>query len=183
MVRASLPLIAFFIVVVWRIVFAGLQRRSRARRIAAPRRQHNNLLEQGLNRSERAGAGEMADNHSENSSDGLQSVDGKDRAKTYLRRIVALTGATQKRNCYVLEVGKERFHVRNRYVSRIKDLTDPQCTYEETCFYPVLEGMPKAEEIATALLQLKNNPALFDRWAVRNGLPFKADGELFNRPQ
>jgi hypothetical protein len=41
--------------------------------------------------------------------------------------------------------------------------------------------MPKAEEIATALLQLANNPALFDKWAVRNGLAFKADGQVFSR--
>ena len=164
-------------------MFAALKRKPCARRIAAQRRQHNNLLEQRLNRSERAGAGEVADNHCENSSDSVESIDRKDRAKTYLRRIVALTGARQKGTCYVLDVGKARFYVRNRYVSRIRDLNDPKCAHEETCFYPVHEGMPKAEEIATALLQLKNNPALFDRWAVRNGLPFKADGELFNRPQ
>jgi len=41
--------------------------------------------------------------------------------------------------------------------------------------------MPKAEEIATALLQLTNNPALFDKWAVQNGLAFKADGQVFSR--
>jgi len=40
-------------------------------------------------------------------------------------------------------------------------------------------SMPKAEEIATALLQLTNNPALFDKWAVQNGLAFKADGQVF----
>jgi hypothetical protein len=42
--------------------------------------------------------------------------------------------------------------------------------------------MPKAEQIATALLQLKNNPALFDGWAARNGA-FKPDGQLFTRAQ
>ena len=183
MVPASLPLIAFFVLFAWRIVFAGLKRRPWARRIAAQPRQHNNLLELGLNISERASLAVMAGNHSENSSDGLQSIDRKYRAKTYLHRIAALTGATQKGNCYVLDVGKARFHVRHRYVSRIRDLTDPKCAFEETCFYPVHEGMPKAEEIATALLQLKNNPALFNRWAVQDGLPFKADGELFKRPQ
>jgi hypothetical protein len=43
--------------------------------------------------------------------------------------------------------------------------------------------MPRAEEIATALLQLANNPALFDKWAVRNGLPLKADGQVFTHAQ
>jgi len=58
-------------------------------------------------------------------------------------------------------------------------MTYPECAYEETCFYPLHKGMPKEEEIATALLQLTNNPALFDRWAAQNGLAFKADGQVF----
>jgi hypothetical protein len=43
--------------------------------------------------------------------------------------------------------------------------------------------MPKAEQIATALLQLKNNPALFDGWVARNHVAFKANGEVFTRAQ
>jgi hypothetical protein len=39
------------------------------------------------------------------------------------------------------------------------------------------------EETASVLLQLKNNPGLFDKWARRNGLAFKADGEVFTRAQ
>ena len=65
-----------------------------------------------------------------------------------------------------------------RYVRRLRDLTDPKCPYEETCFYPAHKEMPKAEQIATVLLQLKNNPALFDRWAAQCGA-FKADGQPF----
>jgi hypothetical protein len=42
--------------------------------------------------------------------------------------------------------------------------------------------MPKAEEIATALLQLMNNPGLFEKWAARNGA-FKADGQAFSPAQ
>ena len=42
--------------------------------------------------------------------------------------------------------------------------------------------MPKAEQIATLLLQLRNNPALFDRWAAQSGA-FKADGQVFTRAQ
>jgi len=101
------------------------------------------------------------------------------RAKRYLQRIAALTGATQSDDAYVLDVGKTRFHVRHRYVKRLRDTTDPECAYEETCFYPVHKGMPNAEEIATALLQLMNNPALFERWAAQNGA-FKADGQGFS---
>jgi len=43
--------------------------------------------------------------------------------------------------------------------------------------------MPKAEKIATALLQLSSNPALFDKWALNNGVAFKADGHMFERAQ
>jgi hypothetical protein len=41
------------------------------------------------------------------------------------------------RNGYVLHVGTTRFHVRDRYVRRLRDLTDPKSAYEETCFYPM----------------------------------------------
>jgi hypothetical protein len=43
--------------------------------------------------------------------------------------------------------------------------------------------MAEAEQIATVLLQLKNNPWLFDSWASKHELAFKADGQMFNRPQ
>jgi len=39
--------------------------------------------------------------------------------------------------------------------------------------------MPKAEQIAAALLQLRNNPALFERWARQRDVAFKADGQVF----
>ena len=173
MAPVTLAMFAFFALSVWRFVFAGLQRRPLVREIAASQQQHNNVLEQGLRILDRC----------ENGPDDLDPIDRKGRAKTYLGRIVALTGATQMDNAYVLDVGKTRFHVRDRYVSRLRDVTDPKCAYEETCFYPVHKGMPKAEEIATALLQLTNNPALFDKWAVQSGLPFKADGQVFSRAQ
>ena len=179
----NLSMIAFLALIVWRFVFAGLQRRPLVRAIALQQQRHNNLLEEGLYISDPGGVAVIAGNRFENSSDGLDPLDRMDRAKTYLCRIVALTGATQMGNGYVLDVGKMRFHVRDRYVRRLRDMTDPECAYEETCFYPVHKGMPKAEEIATALLQLTNNPALFDKWAVQNGLAFKADGQVFTRAQ
>jgi hypothetical protein len=57
--------------------------------------------------------------------------------------------------------------------------TDPD--FEETWFYLVPGGLPKAEEIATVLLHLSNLPALFQKWAGQNGVPFKVDGHIFKR--
>jgi hypothetical protein len=183
MVSATLPLIAFFALIVWRFVFAGRHPSPFVGAIAPQQQRHNNLLEEGLQISDIGGVAVIAGNLFDNGSDGLDPLGPKDRAKTYLRRIVALTGATHMGNSYVLDVGTTRFHVRDRYVSRMRDVTDPKCAYEETCFYPVHKGMPKAEEIATALLQLTNNPALFDKWAVQNGLALKPDGQVFTRAQ
>jgi hypothetical protein len=105
------------------------------------------------------------------------------RAKAYLSRIVALTGGTQTDAGYRLDVGKTRFYVRDRFVRRMRDATNPECGYDETCFYCLNRAMPRAEETASALLQLKNNPGLFDKWARQTGPAFKADGEVFTRAQ
>jgi hypothetical protein len=98
----------------------------------------------------------------------------------YLRRVIALTGATQNGNSYILDVGTIQFKVRDRFIRRLRDNDDPQG--EETCFGPAFQGMPKAERIATALLQLRNNPGLFEKWAKKDSA-FKADGQLFRRGQ
>jgi hypothetical protein len=182
MAPVNLFLIAFLTLIVWRLVFAGLRCRPWVRVIAA-RQQRRNLLEGGLHISGPEGVAINADNRLENRSGGLGPLDAKDRAKAYLRRVVALTGATQVSGDYVLDAGTARFYVNYRYVRRLRDAADPNCACEETCFYPVHSGMPKAEEIATALLQLANNPALFDKWAVKNGLPLKADGQVFTHAQ
>ena len=179
MAPAILSVIAFLALVVWRFVFAGPRRRPLLRAIALKRQRHSNLLAEGLRISGLGGVAVIAEGPLENSADDPGRLDRKDRAKRYLQRIAALTGATQSDDAYVLDVGKTRFHVRHRYVKRLRDTTDPECAYEETCFYPVHKGMPNAEEIATALLQLMNNPALFERWAAQNGA-FKADGQAFS---
>ena len=179
MTPAILSVIAFLALVVWRFVFAGSQRKPWVRAIAPRQQRHSNLLAEGLHILELGGAAVIAEGPLENSADDLDRLDRKDRAKKYLQRIAALTGATQVDDAYVLDLGKTRFHVGHRYVKRLRDTTDPECAYEETCFYPVHKGMPKAEEIATALLQLTNNPALFERWAAQNGA-FKADGQAFS---
>jgi hypothetical protein len=176
---AILSVIAFCALVVWRLVFAGPRRRPLVRAIALRHQRHSNLAAEVLHISELGGVAVIADGPPENSADDLDRLDRKGRAKRYLQRIAALTGATQSDDAYVLDVDKTRFHVSHRYVKRLRDATDPGCAYEETCFYPMHKGMPKAEEIATALLQLKNNPALFDSWAAQNG-PFKADGQAFS---
>jgi hypothetical protein len=180
MAPAILSVIAFLALVVWRFVFAGSHCKPLVRAIA--RQRHSTLLEEGLHISELGGVAVVADGPLESSADDLDRLDRKDRAKTYLRRIVALTGAIQTRNGYVLHVGTTRFHVRDRYVRRLRGLTDPKSAHEGTCFYPAHKDMPKAEEIATALLQLANNPALFERWAARSGA-FKADGQAFSPAQ
>ena len=182
MAPAILSMIAFLALMVWRVVFAGLRHRALAREIAAPQQRHTNVLEQGLHIFDLARVAVIPNCRLESGSDGVQLTTPRDRAKTYLRRIVALTGGTRMGNGYDINVGATRFHVRDGYVTRMRDVTDPKCAYEETCFYTADKTMPKAEQIATALLQLKNNPALFDRWAAQSGA-FKADGEAFSPAQ
>jgi hypothetical protein len=180
MVSTTLSLIAFFALIAWGLVFTSLRRRPLARGIAPSQPQHNTFLRLVLN-LERAGMPVITGNRLEHGSAELGAFDRKDSARIYLARIVALTGATQMGNAYDLTVGKTRFHVRYRYVRRLRDLTDPQGVYEETCFYPAKKEMPRSEHIATALLQLKNKPELFDKWAAQSGA-FKADGQAF-RPR
>jgi len=179
MAFTTLSLIAFFALIAWRLVFTGLRRRPLARGIAAPQPQHSTFLRLVLN-LERASMPVITGNL-ENGLADVGAFDRKDSARTYLARVVALTGATQMGNAYELTVGNTRFHVRYRFVRRLRDVTDPQGAYEETCFYPAKKEMPKSEQFATALLQLKNKPALFDRWAAQSGA-FKTDGQAF-RPR
>ena len=182
MAPTNLFLIAFLALIVWRFVFAGLRCSPWVRAIAA-RQQRRNYLFGGFHISGLDGVAINAGNRFEHRPGGLCPLEPKDRAKDYLRRIVALTGATQMGGDYVLDVGTARFYVSFRYVRRLRDAADPKCACEQTCFYPVHKGMPKAEEIATALLQLANNPVLYDKWAAQNGLPLKADGQVFTRAQ
>jgi hypothetical protein len=179
---ATLFVVVFLTVVVLRLVFAG-PRRSLVRETAAPEQQHNSILEQGLHTLGRAGQAVIAGNHFESGSDPRNSNAVEERAEAYLRRIVALTGATQMGSSYVLNVGKARFHVRDRNVKRIPHGADPTWARWETCFHPAHQDMPEEEQIATVLLQLKNNPWLFDSWAIKREMAFKADGQMFNRPK
>jgi hypothetical protein len=181
MVRVALSLIPFFAVTLRRFVFNRMEREWLVGEVDALRPRQNGPLEQGLYILDPVGL-TLVSGELENRADGADSVDRKYRAQRYLRRIVALTGAMQIGGAYSLQVGTTRFQVRDRHVSRMQDVSNPKCGYEETCFYPAHTEMPKAEQIATALLQLKNNPALFDGWAAQNGA-FKADGQVFTRAQ
>ena len=105
-------------------------------------------------------------------------VRAESRADMYLRRVVALTGARKNGNNYFLDVGTIRFQVWDRFIVRRRDNGDPKG--EETCFGPAFQSMPKPERIATALLQVHNNPGLFEKWAKKDSA-FKADGQPFRR--
>ena len=41
--------------------------------------------------------------------------------------------------------------------------------------------MPRAEQVATVLLQLATNPSLFEKWAAQEGQKIKPDGQVFAR--
>ena|SRR6267154_421421 len=80
------------------------------------------------------------------------------RASLYLERIVGLTGA--KRVCghtYFLKAGGKRFLLDDSAVRLISHRGG-----KSTCFsIPTNPFLPRQEVIASALLQLKNNPKLF----------------------
>ncbi len=183
MANVILVVLMVLALMVWRSMFAVLHRRNAFRETARPHPHYDNVLRGRFRILERAYAGVIAENGFDRDSDETCPSGGRCRAKTYLRRVVALTGGTQTDDGYILDVGKTRFHVRDRYVRRLRDAINPECEYDETCFYSVQRRMAREEEIATVLLQLKNNPALFDKWAIRDGAAFKADGQVFTRAQ
>ena len=176
-----LLLVMILALMVWRSVLSVLHRRQVLS--AGPHRHDDDALQRRFRILERACMAVIAENGFDTGSDKACLSDGGSRAKTYLHRIVALTDGTQTDEGCLFDVGKTRFHVRDRYVRRLRDGTNPKCSYDETCFYCIHKGMPKAEEIASAVLQLKNNPRLFDKWAAQNGRAFKANGQVFTRAQ
>ena len=51
---------------------------------------------------------------------------------------------------------------------------------ESTCFSVAADpDMPSAEVVACALLHLKSNPRLFEKWRELQGYTFKANGKMF----
>jgi hypothetical protein len=97
------------------------------------------------------------------------------RAAAYLKRVAALTGAEQVRgDGYLLRAGRRDFLVAYQSVRVISRRG------KSTCFSVAADpDMPSAEVVASALLQLKNNPRLFKKWRKQPGCTFKANGKLF----
>jgi hypothetical protein len=160
---AVILLSCVFLFLVWLIVFACSQRLLFGEIILPQRPQHNRPVWGFFNYFE--------NNCPENV---------RNQAQSYLLRIVVLTNATEVCDGYLLNVGTNTFHVSDRYVTRLRGGKDAESRHEETCFFVPSQGMPSAEQIATALLMLKNDPSLFDKWAVKDGESFKADGQIFN---
>jgi hypothetical protein len=97
------------------------------------------------------------------------------RATKYLKRIAALTGAKQVcGESYRLTAGRMHFLVDSEFVR----VMSPRS--ESTCFSVAADpDMPSAEAVASALLQLKNNPSLFENWRDWPAHTFKANGKMF----
>jgi hypothetical protein len=97
------------------------------------------------------------------------------RAAKYLKRIAALTGAKPDgRGKYRLKAGRTRFLVDPEFIRIVSG------RHKSTCFYVLADPeMPNEEVVASALLQLRNNPRLFELWKQWRGLPFKANGRMF----
>jgi len=163
----------------WRLLLFGFRRRDLAR-AGAPQGQANQAFSYGLHVLGPGGLSLFGGNAPGNSLH-VPRVTREQRAEAFLQRILALTGAKKMDSAYVLNVGKVQFQLRDRFIRRLQNPDDLKSPYEETCFYLVHNGMPKVEEIATALLHLSNNPSLFDKWALQNGVAFKADGKVFDR--
>ena len=178
----TIPFVIVFLtfIIVSGLLFTSLHR-SLVRETAAPEEGNNNIWEQCLHILGRTGLAVVADSHIENHSNRGSFNPGEQPAENYLRRIIALTGARQMDNSYVLDVGKARFHVRDGYVKRVPYGADPRWARWETCFHPAHQDMPKAGQIATVLLLLKGNAWLFDNWDSKRERAFKADGQMFNR--
>jgi hypothetical protein len=96
-------------------------------------------------------------------------------AAEYLKRVAALTGAEQVRgDSYWLRAGRRNFLVDYKFVRVISHHG------KSTCFSVAADpDMPSAEVVASALLQLKNNPRLFKKWRKQPGSMFKANGKMF----
>ncbi len=175
-------LVGVIVLLKWRLALAGLRRRDLAREggMLRGRMRMNEVFASGVNVFSPAGLSLFGGNPL-GGGPVSPRVTKEQRAEAFLQRILALTGAKKVDGAYVLNVGKVQFQLRDRFIRRLQNPQDPKSPYEETCFYLVHNGMPKVEEIATALLHLSNNPGLFDKWALQNGVAFKADGKVFDR--
>jgi len=171
-------LVGVIVLLTWRLSLAGSRRKDLVE-AGAPRGRMGDTFSFGMQTFSNGGMSLFGNNSLRGGF--APRATKEQRAEAFLRRILTLTGATKVDGAYVLNVGKVQFQLRDRFIRRLQDPGDPKSPYEETCFYLVHNGMPKVEEIATALLHLSNNPGLFDKWALQNGVAFKADGKMFDR--
>jgi hypothetical protein len=97
------------------------------------------------------------------------------RAAEYLKRVARLTGAEHVHDeTYRLRAGRRSFLVDYKLVRVISRRG------EATCFSVAADpDIPSAEVVASALLQLKSNPRLFEKWRQLQGYAFKANGKMF----
>jgi hypothetical protein len=97
------------------------------------------------------------------------------RAAKYLKRVAALTGAEHvPGDSWWLRAGRRNFLVDSKFVRVIS------YRGKSTCFSVAADpDMPSSEIVASALLQLKNNPKLFKKWRKQPGYTFKANGKMF----
>jgi hypothetical protein len=180
MIVAYLSLLSFLLFLMLTLVFLELRQKN----LAGPtggKGQADSVLDPSLRVLSRSDAGSLAYSALQNGWKRVSTSGKKERAENYLRRIIALTGAAPLGNGYVLDIGATRFHVRAGRVGQLRDLNDPDCPYKETCFYLPNKDMPRAEQVASALLQLANNPSLFEKWAVQDGLKIRPNGQVFAR--
>ncbi len=93
----------------------------------------------------------------------------------HLKRVAALTGAKQDDDgTYHLTAGGTHFLVDAKFVPVVSPRS------ESTCFSVAADlEMPSAEVVASALLQLKNNARLFEKWRDWPAHTFKANGKMF----
>ncbi len=92
-----------------------------------------------------------------------------------LRGVAALTGTQEDDDgTYHLTAGGTHFLVDAKFVPVVSPRS------ESTCFSVAADlDMPSAEVVASALLQLKNNARLFEKWRDWPTHTFKADGKMF----
>src|ERR1700738_5394342 len=96
------------------------------------------------------------------------------RAAKFLKRVAALTGAKQDDDgTYHLTAGGTHFLVDSKFVRVISPRS------ESTCFSVTDLDMPSADVVASALLQLKNNARLFEKWRDWPAHTVKASGRMF----
>src|SRR6202043_3308822 len=113
----AVTLLCVVFVLMWGIVFVCSQRLFLGEIVLPQRRQPNRPVWDFINY------------FGNNSPDNART-----QAQSYLRRIVALTNATEVDDGYLLNVGTDIFHVRDRYVRRIRGAIDGKSRYQGTCF-------------------------------------------------